>query len=87
MMYATFPRGCDRPEAKVEPVKPDELPERKIIVVQPADSSSLGQILRAVEPILEPLATGGLVVILVIFMLVKREDLRTASSGSSATGD
>ncbi len=61
--------------------KPDAIPEKKVVVVQPDDSSSLGQVLRIVGPVLEPLATAGLVVILVIFMLVKREDLRNRFIG------
>ncbi len=63
---------------KAEP-PPGAAPQ--VIVAQPSDSSSLGQVLRYAEPILEPLATTGLVIILVIFMLVKREDLRNRFIG------
>jgi predicted PurR-regulated permease PerM len=71
----------DAPKPQTESAKPGDIPKEKVYVAPPDDSSSLGQVLRVVGPILEPLATAGLVVILVIFMLVKREDLRNRFIG------
>ncbi len=53
---------------------------REVVVVRPEE----GGVQRLVEnagPVLEPLASAGLVVILLIFMLVRREDLRNRVIG------
>jgi predicted PurR-regulated permease PerM len=50
--------------------------ETQVVVVRPEESSGVEQLGNAVGPVLEPLATAGLVVVLVVFMLIKREDLR-----------
>jgi predicted PurR-regulated permease PerM len=42
----------------------------------PAESSALERIENALGPIVEPLARAGIVLVLVIFFLIKREDLR-----------
>ena len=70
--------AADRVPAEKPPAKGAPPPEPKPIAVE------LGQpgpapldVLRAVlAPLLEPLATGGLVVIFVVMILLKREDLR-----------
>ena len=56
-------------------------PKEKVVVVQPQEASSLEQLASAAGPVLEPLAQAGLVVVLVIFMLIKREDLRNRVIG------
>jgi predicted PurR-regulated permease PerM len=48
----------------------------RVVLADSDDQSSLARIFGAVLPVLEPLATVGLVVVLVIFMLINREDLR-----------
>lgn len=48
----------------------------RVVLAEGDDQSSLARIFGAVLPVLEPLATVGLVVVLVIFMLINREDLR-----------
>ena len=44
-------------------------------VVDP-DPQPLQVLQTIIGPLLEPLATGGIVIVVVIFMLLKREDLR-----------
>lgn len=55
-------------------------PAAPVVAVAPAPaaatSGSLNQLPSLLWPFLETLATGGIVIILVIFMLLKREDLR-----------
>src|SRR5260370_33444860 len=50
--------------------------EKQGVGVRPEEASGVEQLGSAVGPVLEPLATAGLVVVLVVFMLIKREDLR-----------
>jgi predicted PurR-regulated permease PerM len=50
--------------------------EKPIVVVQPESPSNFDLFTRVLGPVLEPLGMAGLVVILVIFMLITREDLR-----------
>lgn len=54
---------------------------KEVIVVRPEESSGFERLAQTVGPVLEPLATAGLVVILVIFMLINREDLRNRLIG------
>lgn len=56
-------------------------PKEQVVVVKPEEPSSFEQLTQAAGPILEPLAQAGLVVILVIFMLSQREDLRNRIIG------
>lgn len=46
------------------------------VVVEPARRSALQQVGDAVRPILEPMATAGIVLVFVIFMLLGRDDMR-----------
>ena len=55
--------------------------ETQVVLARPEESSSFERLAVAVVPMLEPLATAGLVVILVIFMLSSREDLRNRLIG------
>src|SRR5215510_14305851 len=74
----------DKPEPQTpqtdRPIPAGKLAESKKVaqpVVVVSDEPSTLQRLRGVlEPILEPLAKAGLVLVFVIFMLVQREDLR-----------
>jgi predicted PurR-regulated permease PerM len=50
-------------------------PER-VVVMQPEESSWLTKLPATLRPLLEPLGGAFLTIILVIFMLIKREDLR-----------
>ena len=59
---------------KDEPAKPSEKPRE--VVVQAEESSTFWPLPLATAPMLERLAAGGLVIALVIFMLMQREDLR-----------
>src|SRR5688500_4715730 len=52
--------------------EPDPLP----VVVKKHDSTDLASMPTALGPLLEVLATGGLIVVLVIFMLLRKRELR-----------
>jgi predicted PurR-regulated permease PerM len=53
----------------------------QVVIARPAEPSSFEKLAYAAAPVLEPLATAGLVVILIIFMLSSREDLRNRLIG------
>lgn len=55
------------------------------VVVQPPRASALDTIAAVVGPLINPLATAGVVVVLVIFMLIQREDLRDRFIGLLGT--
>lgn len=76
-MLRELARGQSKSEAAAEKSAPKE----RVVVVQPDEASSGQQLLQSAEPVLEPLAQAGLVVILVIFMLIRREDLRNRVIG------
>ena len=57
-----------------EPTKTKD--QRRPVIVQPVDSSAFWPMPAAVGPIVERFASAGLVIVLVIFMLIQREDLR-----------
>src|SRR6185369_5895763 len=44
--------------------------------VVPAEATTLERIESALAPVVEPVASAGIVLVLVIFFLIKREDLR-----------
>jgi predicted PurR-regulated permease PerM/GAF domain-containing protein len=56
------------------------------VVVEPPASTPLESIAAFVSPLINPLATAGVVVVLVIFMLIQREDLRDRFIGLVGTG-
>src|SRR5690606_31843796 len=55
------------------------------VVVQPPRASALETIAAVVGPLINPLATAGVVIVLVIFMLIQREDLRDRFIGLLGT--
>ena len=61
-------------EKKDEPAK--VLPKPREVVVQGEQSSTFWPLPLDIAPVFERLASGGLAIVLVIFMLVQREDLR-----------
>jgi predicted PurR-regulated permease PerM len=67
-------------EVKKELEKKDELvkaqPKPREVVVQAEQSSTFWPVPLDIAPMLERLASGGLAIVLVIFMLIQREDLR-----------
>jgi len=64
----------DEIQKKEEPVRVQEKPRE--VVVKAAESSTFWPIPLAVGPMVERFAGAGLVIVLVIFMLIQREDLR-----------
>ncbi|MBA8842655.1 putative PurR-regulated permease PerM [Ochrobactrum sp. RH1CCR137] len=66
----------NRPEQKTQALPSDE-PEEKPLLVQIFAPRHPVETLRSIiEPLIGPLATTGLVVVVVIFMLLEREELR-----------
>jgi predicted PurR-regulated permease PerM len=61
-------------EKKDEPARVQEKPRE--VIVQAEESSTIWPIPLAVGPMVERFAGAGLVIVLVIFMLIQREDLR-----------
>src|SRR5436309_1623786 len=57
-----------------------------VIVARPKESSGLERLSYAVAPVLEPLLETGFVIVLVVFMLIKREDLRNRLIGLLGQG-
>jgi len=64
----------DEIQKKEEPVRVQEKPRE--VVVKAEESSTFWPIPLAVGPMVERFAGAGLVIVLVIFMLIQREDLR-----------
>ena len=60
--------------SKEETAKPSSKPRE--VVVQSEESSTFWPLPLATAPMLERMASGGLVIVLVIFMLIQRENLR-----------
>ncbi|HSO47032.1 MAG TPA: AI-2E family transporter [Rhizobiaceae bacterium] len=77
----------DRPEnSSGQAVGQDKPPPLPVEVVEPALKPL--QLLRTIlGPLIEPLATGGIIIVVVIFMLMKREDLRDRFIRLVGTGD
>jgi predicted PurR-regulated permease PerM len=67
-------------EVKTEIQKSDEptkaKDQRRPVIVQPMESAAFWPDRSAIGPMVEPLARAGLVIVLVILMLIQREDLR-----------
>ena len=67
-------------EVKTEIQKSDEptkaKDQRRPVIVQPVESTTFWPDRSAIGPMVEPLARAGLVIVLVILMLIQREDLR-----------
>ena len=55
--------------------------QKEVLVARQQDSTSFGKLTNTVAPVLEPLAMATLVIILVVFMLIRREDLRNRLIG------
>jgi predicted PurR-regulated permease PerM len=73
-------------ETQAETVPEGAAAQEKIIVAQRQEPSAFEQLAAVAGPVLEPLAQAALVVILVIFMLIKREDLRNRVIGLLGDG-
>ena len=75
--------------AEPEPANPQDekgAKETRVVVARPDESFGFARLAATVGPVIEPLATTGLVVVLVIFMLIKREDLRNRVIGMLGHG-
>jgi len=56
--------------------EPDEAPEPTVVVIDEPDLTPMQIVRTIVGPLVGPLVTAGIVIVFVIFMLLKREDLR-----------
>ncbi len=72
-----FRNLTEGPATSDDGAKPDDphKPAATVVLAQPK-GSDFSRVSDSILPVLEPLATAGLVVILVIFMLINQEDLR-----------
>lgn len=72
--------------APAPPARAADVTERRVVVAETERRPGLETLLALVVPIIEPLATAGFVVILVLFLLVKREDVRNRFIGLAGHG-
>ena len=68
------PGGNAAPAAKQDPTAPHEKP--MLVRLPQEETSSLAVAQKVIEPIVSPLTTLGIVLVVVIFLLMQREDLR-----------
>jgi predicted PurR-regulated permease PerM len=68
-----------KPPAEENPSPLSDKP--RVIVTETAKPSAFEQLSAVVAPVIKPLATAGLVIVLVVFMLIRREDLRNRILG------
>jgi len=66
---ATGPRSAPEPIETNEPIT--------VHVVERAAVSSIASFVRGLQPVAEPILTFGLVIVLVVYLLIFREDLRS----------
>ncbi|HXH00744.1 MAG TPA: AI-2E family transporter, partial [Xanthomonadaceae bacterium] len=66
----------DAPATTPAPLETEELKPQSVKIVQDDDVFRLSEVWSVAGPILAPVANTGLVLVLVIFMLIRREDLR-----------
>ena len=74
-------KELDRPKSGAQPPRtfpsPGSSPEKPITVeVKQPDPGALQTLVALITPLLNPLATAGIVLIFVIFILIQRQDLR-----------
>jgi predicted PurR-regulated permease PerM len=82
-MIREIGQDSERTDTTANEPPPDK---KQVVVARPAEPSSFERLIHTVVPVLEPLAAAGLVTILVVFMLVKREDLRNRLIGLLGNG-
>jgi predicted PurR-regulated permease PerM len=69
-------KAPDEPTGQKGDKAPDTQREPQRVVIVSEDPTGLAWLVRLAGPLLEPLATVGLIFILLVFMLLRREDLR-----------
>ncbi len=72
----TVTQETDRPETAVTSLTPPRPPAVPVQVVETSESDPMDLMQSMIAPVLGPLGTAALVLLLVIFMLLEREDLR-----------
>jgi predicted PurR-regulated permease PerM len=87
----------DKPNVLAGPIKPPSNPERPLdrpatdrpipVEVRQPDPGALQTLAALITPLISPLATTGIVVILVIFILIQRQDLRNRLVRLAGAGD
>jgi len=73
-------------QTEADTVRPKDVSKDQVVVARSPEPSNFEQLISAAGPVLEPLAQTGLVVVLVIFMLIQREDLRNRLIGLPGHG-
>lgn len=73
------PGKSDAANTPAPPAEPSK--DRQVIIAESEKPSAIERLSKVAEPVLEPLALAGLVIILVVFMLINREDLRNRVLG------
>jgi predicted PurR-regulated permease PerM len=71
-----LPPARNRAPGQRAPAVPADPPPQPVTIVENSGPFNIGLLWRTLVPLLEPLATGSLTLVLVIFMLFRREDLR-----------
>jgi predicted PurR-regulated permease PerM len=90
-MLRDLNKKFSRPDEKVDegtqrsPATPE--PEPIPVQVRQPEPAPLEILQRAIGPMIEPLTTGGIVIVVVIFMLLQREDLRDRVVQLAGSGD
>jgi predicted PurR-regulated permease PerM len=87
-LKATFHRATAEPEKQEPPSATPAAPEKptRVIVEPDPGASGLWQVMPVLAPVLGPIMTAGVVILLVIYMLFKREDLRNRLIQLAGTG-
>lgn len=81
---ATASGTAERPSAPAQ--GPTQKPPVPVMVVQPTPSAlEIGE--RVVSPLLNPLATAGIILVVTIFVLLQKEDLRDRAIRILGSGD
>ena len=73
-------------QTEADTVRPKDVSKEPVVVARPPEPSNFEQLINAAGPVVEPLAQTGLVVVLLIFMLIQREDLRNRLIGLPGHG-
>ena len=69
-------REIDEAEPSPDPDPADEAPDPLPVQIVEPPAEAFEVIQTVLGPLVQPLATGGIVIVLVVFMLMRREDLR-----------
>lgn len=75
-MWTDFQKVIDRFSTKIETAEPSSPPQGTPVVVQDVQPSAWEAVFASLEPLFAPLGSAVLVAVLLVFMLIDRENLR-----------